>query len=496
VGWSGRGPVFGAIGTTLATLIFALTARAQSFAGTGDDLARAERTVEATGFLRVRGFGWGNLPPPAAVQQSVGPWSARGDLRARLDVAVMSQRTPVAVKARLDVLDNLPMGSAAVDPSLPWALHLKRVWGEALTPLGLLSAGRTGSHWGLGIAANGGDCEDCDAGDYADRIAFTTALAGHLWAVGYDLASGSRSPDGSGKFFDTAWTGGARTVSFAFMRWRSEVARERRARAGKFTIDYGAWISHRTQASGQPPEYGGAGGGVPWSGVDQRATGVDVWARLVLPSGRVEAEAVGAQGSFSRVDLMPGVSLPGPVESRQWGAALESEFGNVQRGFAAGIDAGAASGDAAPGFGAWPGSERATLPGGLDMPQLSGRDLRVDNFRFSPDYHVDRVLFRQIIGRVTDAAYVRPKARWRWTSGDSSIEASLAAVASSTLSTGTLGGDSTFLGVELDPALRWRGGGFSVSAEYGVLFPSAALGRWLGSDSARHAVQVRGVFAF
>ena len=44
-------------------------------------------------------------------------------------------------------------------------------------PIGILAAGRMGSHWGLGMLANGGDCLDCDAGDAADRIAFVTPLA-------------------------------------------------------------------------------------------------------------------------------------------------------------------------------------------------------------------------------------------------------------------------------------------------------------------------------
>ena len=46
-----------------------------------------------------------------------------------------------------------------------------------------------GAHFGLGIAANGGDCEDCDHGDAADRFAFVSPLAGHLVAVAYDIAA-------------------------------------------------------------------------------------------------------------------------------------------------------------------------------------------------------------------------------------------------------------------------------------------------------------------
>ena len=66
---------------------------------------------------------------------------------------------------------------------------VKRAWGEALTPAGTLAVGRMGAHFGLGIAANGGDCEDCDLGDAADRVAFVSPLFGHLVAFAYDIAS-------------------------------------------------------------------------------------------------------------------------------------------------------------------------------------------------------------------------------------------------------------------------------------------------------------------
>jgi len=104
----------------------------------------------------------------------------------------------VAVKARIDWLDNVPLGG---DPDLsngspatssgqrPTTVVVKRAWGEALTPFGILAAGRMGAHFGLGITANGGDCDDCDKGDAADRIAFVSPMFGHLLAVAWEVAS-------------------------------------------------------------------------------------------------------------------------------------------------------------------------------------------------------------------------------------------------------------------------------------------------------------------
>lgn len=60
------------------------------------------------------------------------------------------------------------------------AIRVKRLYGEAVIPFGLVAAGRMGSHWGLGMLTNGGDCADCDSGDSADRIALITPLVGQI----------------------------------------------------------------------------------------------------------------------------------------------------------------------------------------------------------------------------------------------------------------------------------------------------------------------------
>jgi len=86
------------------------------------------------------------------------------------------------VKIRADLLvqpharrnaRSAPASSTTQQPPVK-AVRIKRAYGEVLTPIGLLSAGRIGSTWGLGMLTNGGDCVDCDSGDAADRIAFAT----------------------------------------------------------------------------------------------------------------------------------------------------------------------------------------------------------------------------------------------------------------------------------------------------------------------------------
>ena len=119
------------------------------------------------------------------------------DMRLRTDLSFYAPGGMVAVKARIDVLDNLAVGSLADDlpGSTPTqnapttAFRVKRAYGELVTPVGYLGAGRMGAHWGLGMMVNGGDCADCDSGDAADRVTFIAPLLGHVVGAAYDFSA-------------------------------------------------------------------------------------------------------------------------------------------------------------------------------------------------------------------------------------------------------------------------------------------------------------------
>ena len=205
----------------------------------------------------------------------------------------------------------------------------------------------------------------------------------------------------------------------------------------------------------------------------------DVWLRLSGPWGRVEAEGAIVAGRFDEPSLIPGVFLREDAESLQWGAALESEFFVMPNVFDLGLDLGVASGDPAPGFGALPRTTTGPgQPGDLDGAQLAPPfDRRVDNFRFHPNYRPDRILFREIIGTVTDAFYLRPHLRWTMVSHPSGrLRLSLAGVASFALESSSTPGGSNLLGVELDPTLSYENDeGWSIVGAYAVLFPLEGL---------------------
>jgi uncharacterized protein (TIGR04551 family) len=498
--------------TLLLALGCALPAFASGLMDHGEDIFPRETTeVKLTGYFRVRSDLLHNLdldrgtdptgqplfPVPLADPNGQDLFST--DARLRTDLAVYAPFATIAVKVRTDLLDDLVLGStpvlspgsgtsptpAASPGQQPSAvLHVRRAYAEALTPVGLLSAGRMGNHWGLGLLSHGGDCLDCDHGDAADRVAFVTALAQHLWAVAYDFTAvgplASR-PDGTRSVvLDPSVD--VHTLTFAVMNVRDDVSLRRRLKAEKTTVQYGFVGSYRWQDFDAPATYlpTVAGALTPASVMVRgyKAGMADGWFRFQSPWLRVEAEAALLFAQVDQPSLIPGLLLRDSVYSTQVGAALETQLGGDGARLVGGLNAGYASGDPAPGFGAFPRAGATSTPGVLDGPQVDiPRDVRVDNFRFSPDYRIDRILFAEIIGTVTDAVYLRPWVRARLVDFASSalVAKGSATLARAIYASSTPGNDAA-LGAETDLGLEWQSkDGFNALLEYAVLFPMAGF---------------------
>ncbi|MFT3697259.1 MAG: TIGR04551 family protein [Kofleriaceae bacterium] len=481
--------------------------------------------VKIHGYLRVREAGLYNLDldrgldttgkPIFPVPLGGGQMLNSSDMRARTDLAVYAPGVGVAMKARIDWLDNVALGGnpdlAGGAPSTsggqnPSYVVVKRAWGEALTPVGTLAVGRMGAHFGLGIAANGGDCEDCDHGDSADRAAFVAPLFGHLLAVAYDITSTgpfTTSKDGSrpiGLEPSDATTG----PTVAILKIHTPAALARRAAAGLTSVEYAAYVTHRTQDRDVPAAYLNE---IAWTGnytsndLTARgfsATGTGGWLRISSSRFRLEGELAYLSAIVENPSLIPGAAVTEPVTSSQLGFALESDLnlGPAKIGF----DLGYASGDSAPGFGAFPtAGQAATIAGQFDGPQAnSPSDRTVDNFRFHPDYHIDQILFREIIGTITDAFYIRPHIKATLaTIGTGHLEAGAALIASWAIYGSSTPSGQTPLGIELDPELRYASrDGFALTIDYGVLAPGSAFdGTNLKAQPAQ-SIRARVGFAF
>ena len=495
-------------------------ASATGFTDIGQDIAtnQDELEIKLEGFLRLRGMFFYNLdldrgPTPSGelffpvpLADPTSQTLTHADFKLRNDLSIYSPVGAFAIKLRVDIFDNYTLGS---DPdSIPTlttsqrppesSFLVRRAYAEMLLPFGFLALGRMGAHWGLGMLVNGGDNSDSDSGDSADRIAFLTPILSHVWAISYDFSSTGPITQrrGGDRSLDIEPTDDLSSFTFAVMNFRTDLSRERRRKAGKTTAEYGAYISYRWQSNDIPGDYLPTAVEVPVDRTqimarDFSATAVDVWFKLTLPSAWFAFEVAVMWATIEQASVIPGVFLEDPVTSMQAGAVFESMIGAPEDPVAGGLDIGLASGDDGYGFGAFPELNSSTpQPGDLDGPQANPPfDNTVNNFRFHTDYHIDRILFREIIGTVTDAFYLRPHIQARLARiGRATLTLSLNGVVSWTLNKNSAPGGEHPLGIELDPTLVYDGGdGFTISLEYAVLFPLAGLDNPLSELSASPA---------
>ena len=402
----------------------------------------------------------------------------------------------------------------------------KRAWAEVQTPVGLLGFGRMPSEWGMGILANAGGAIDDDFGDTVDRIQFaippvSTPIGRLTFVPMLDFDNEGvlyRDPRAGntavGQPFDAESGDDGRTYALKVARLDTEDEIRRKLERGQSSVNFGVYYNYRTQRWFYPA-FNSAGldcttapaiGVTPACGETTTAVHrsayahiADFWFRWLTSRLRVEAELAGIYGSIGNAaattDPAQGITDTGKIVLRQWGGVLNTEYQVSPNKVTLGGEIGAASGDDAPGFGNIPSRRGNALLGqpdvdppygSLEGPQwVFGKDRSIRNFRFNPAYRVDLVLFRHILGQVTDAFYVKPKVRWDILPG---LRLDVAVVYSQALysqSTPSASQDSAGnlvskghapLGIEGDTILTYTSGdGFVAYGQWGVLQPLAAF---------------------
>jgi uncharacterized protein (TIGR04551 family) len=389
----------------------------------------------------------------------------------------------------------------------------KRVWAEIQTPVGLLSFGRMPSHWGLGVLTNSGAGIDEDFGDTVDRIQFAlpsvSTPIGRLTIVPIldfhnegTLYADPRLGPGQGQPFDAAKGDDARSLSLKVARLDTDDEVRRKTERNAASVNYGVYYSYRTQPNLFPEWEAGfdpslASTTTPLEAVHRSAYAhvADFWWRLLTARWRIETEIAAMYGSIGDVRARTTEPAVPKVLLRQWGGVAIVDYKIVPNRFTFGGEVGAASGDDAAGFGNVP-QLGATPFGSLEGAQWNrAGDRTIRNFRFNPAYRVDLILFRQILGQVTDALYVKPKFRWDLLPGlflDAQLVYSRALEKRSTPSVATDGsGGSANLGMELDAMLTYAAGdGFQAWLHYGILQPLGGLEPPGGSTSRAQALAI------
>lgn len=450
---------------------------------------------------------------------------AGANMRFRLE-PTLNVSEEVRIRAQVDVLDNVVLGSTpeyafggferipygifSESQSVPRSainalqdsVSVKRVYGEVSTPVGILRFGRMGSHWGLGMLHNDGNCLDCDYGDTVDRVQFVTEpFPGYYVTPMFDFnvegpTSGKRG-EPQGQPFDLSNTDDAHSYIIAIARRDTDQQAKARLENNLSVFNYGVYFTYRTQHNESvdfyTQQFNGEGGDQNLAGTFvNRSASIyvpDLWAKFEKKNFRIELEAAAVIGNIKN-RAMSGATAADITQNQalsilQYGAVLQGEYRLLEGALKIRGEAGFASGDKAPGMGNKPGrrgsgADGETVNGDIDGPQYSCQatgacaDDSINNFRFNRDYRIDMILWREIYGSVTDSIYVKPGVSYQIGDGIhlfGDVIYSRAVYAESTPS-----GKVADLGVEVDVGARYETeDGFFAQLRWGVLFPLGGL---------------------
>jgi uncharacterized protein (TIGR04551 family) len=517
---------------------------------TMDDATAAKpplNVLDLHGYLRLRGDLMNGLHLGLTAREFYPqfPKSATGkedtltgaNMRFRLEPTINISED-VRIMAQIDMLDNLILGSTPdgypknayyplvafsqgqIPPSdgfnaLKDSIQVKRVWGEVMTPVGLLRFGRMGSHWGLGVLANDGgpahfdhgplvtqpdpfgttgQCFDCDYGSTADRIMFITKIFGHYVVPMIDFTSegpySNRMNETMGQPYDLDQLDDVNSWIIAVAKRDKPEDIKRALENDEWVLNYGLYFVFRNQAydaieyenRGDPADQLSKDGVDDYAVRSAEAYIPDVWVRFMWQKLRIEMEFVMIAGKIGYDALSHNLDEDGnlvaalagqKVNILQFGGVLQADYSMLNDSLILGLETGFASGDDSPYFGVRPFDEK--------QYDHSRGDNDVDNFRFNLDYHVDLILWRQIIGTVTDALYFKPTLQYNIAEG---LGTKVSAIYSSAIYRDSTRGKAHPLGLEFDiDFFYFSDDKFHAGISYGILIPFSGMTD-LGDDMA------------
>jgi len=485
---------------------------------------------------------------------------AGGNLRFRYS-PTLHLTSDLRIHATFDVLDNLVLGSTpdfsgsivSLRPDAPLAvlsggqappesgrltfrdsIRVKEAYGEWRSLFGLLRFGRTAEHWGMGVFRNGGMDPDSDYGDYVDRVSWSARFWGVDVMAAWDFAAEGPTSEGAGQFYGQPYdldqaddviqavlAIGQRPVTEEDIALRKRDLDERRVpvidwgfynlfRRQDLDLSYDSYARILGSATfdqdlGYASPYGGSWDAVQFVQRDAWVWVPDVWARFEWRPKygqkiHVELEASLVYGRFNAAWRVPTADDSDPFETDilQYGGVLQADY--TTGGLSFGLELGVASGDdEAEGFGALGQYSPLHTVDENGLPVPSG-NRKLTAYAFDPDYHVDLLLFREVIGTVTNAFYFKPWVQYDLFEGE---EAALGArfdlEYARALSSASTPGNDPNLGVELDLRLFYEEKGrFLAMLEWGILFPLDAFdlvkgygGYDLGTRSAKWATTLQ-----
>ncbi len=417
-----------------------------------------------------------------------------GSMRLRLR-PVFGLGESVRVRTEFDVLDNAVLGNGlrpgalgSLDPGLvplaagrDWArdaIRVRRVYGEVThRELGRLRFGRMGWRWGLGMLYDDGEDLDADRQTDVDRIEGTRRF-GHYWVRGaWDFAwqGAVRHLGGSSEGLPldaSARDDVDRFVLSVERRFTPEEAR-RALRKGRWVLEGGlqfAWWSQQLSAEGIDPA---DPRGEDLVRRDAEVYQPDLWLQVRWRGLRLALEAAAVLGTVGNVS--PDTFDPEPHDLMQFGLVFEGEYRLMEEKLAFHLGVVVASGD----------PDVDGLSEQDDLVRQQSEDRTISTFRLHPNYRVDEILWRRILGRVAGALVVKPGVSYDLVRSPFGglLGGRFDVVYSRALSEVQTYGSDPDLGLELDFSLYYRSedgtteeDGFHLRAQYALLFPFDGLG--------------------
>jgi uncharacterized protein (TIGR04551 family) len=481
------------------------------------------------------------------------------NMRLRLEPTInLDERTSIHVQA--DVFDNLVLGSTPIDQDLssytdanrppvgafsgtqgaPVAgvnsdrdsIIVKRAWAEVAVPLGILKLGRQPNHWGMGIWHHAGGDDpiggtydlDADYGDSVDRVSFSAGIPGTSlramiasdWNITRLVSNQTAANKGrEGHPWDLDDKDDSNSWVVVVSRMDSPQEFRDRIDRGELALNYGAYFEYKTQSFDDDLRGFTLGDTLDTGGTDDSGTNArfvprdlktyspDAWIKLGIGQFTIEAEAVAQLGRVSRLDefALMGTTRFGS-DIRKFGGASRFTFRGLEGKLRLGVEGGAASGDQ------WDNTPQGNTH--IAYANLLGNpnDDKLSQFIFNREFKIDMILFRHLIGAVTNAGYVKPFLSYDLTK---SIGFKVANITSFALKKVATPGNARMYGTEFNADLGYTAGGFNAGVAYGVLFPFAALAHPakldyptdsttglsnVGDASTAHTIQFRVVLSF
>ncbi len=418
-----------------------------------------------------------------------------------------------AVHVQTDIFDNLVLGSTPTSRALNGVYNatnrppvgafgntqdpptqgvnsdrtsivVKRAWAEVAVPLGVFMFGRMPNQWGMGMLYNAGGKDpingtydyDGDYGDTVDRAAFSAPIPGTNlramiaadWSL-TGLASNQTSANKGheGHPFDLDDSDDSRGWVAVLSRMDTPQEFHDTTERGDLALNYGVYFEYKTQSWDTNLTDFTLGGvfdsSTHYVPRDLKTYSPDVWGKLGYGKFVVEAELAAILGRVGRLDDLGVVN---GADIRKYAGTGRVTWKGLENKLQLGLETGFASGDQ------WDNTPQGSTNIAY-ANQLGGPgDNKLTAFFMNREYHVDMILWRQLYGAVTNAAYAKPFLKYELTKNVGFKVSNISSFALKGVSTP---GNGTMYGTEFDGEVGYQSPGFSAAIAYGVLFPFGAM---------------------